>query len=129
MRWMRAWAVGVIVAAGWASPALSQDSFLNGGNLLAECTRGNENFCFGYIVGIADGISTTDRLKAPPVRRGAGNTLVRPDVRFTFCITEGTTMTQLRDVVVAFFEDKPAHMRRTASSLVRAAFLETYPCS
>ena len=128
MRWNRVWLAGAFIAVGWASPALSQDSFLTCGKLLAECTRGNENFCFGYIVGVADGISTTDRLKAPPVRRGAGNTLVRPDVRFTFCITEGTTMAQLREVVVVFLEDKPAHMRRTASSLVRAAFLESYPC-
>jgi hypothetical protein len=126
---MRIFVACVFLAAGWASPALSQDSFLNGGDLLAECTRGNETFCFGYIVGVTDGISTTDRLKAPPVRRGAGDTLVRPPVDFTFCIVEGTSMAQLRDVVVAFLSDKQAHMRRTASSLVRAAFLETYPCS
>ena len=104
-------------------------TFLTGTNLLAECERESDLVCIGYLLGVADAILTTDRLAAAPARRDDPQaTPEQRGVVLTYCLPEGLGMTEMKEAVVLFLRANPAQLRRTASSLVRGALLDAYPC-
>jgi Rap1a immunity proteins len=80
---------------------------ITGNDLYSLCTteRALEEICAGYLTGALD---------------------VFPER--TFCPPKGTTLSQIKDVVVIFLRDHPETRHQRAPDLVAAAIKAAFPC-
>ena len=82
------------------------------GNELAQSCRGQESnsrwgFCVGYVVGVIDQAR---------------------DTKEDFCIPAEAIQSQVARVAAKWFDSNPDKLHFSASSLVRAALNESFPC-
>lgn len=82
------------------------------GNLLLEYCQKSENACIGYIQGVVDG-------------QLAAITGTSRDV--AYCIPDGSTTGQVKDVVVGYLTKHPESRHELAGILVAAALAQAWP--
>lgn len=93
-------------------------TFVEGNQLHSWCSRqadGPSAMCFGYIIGIADGMELI-----------AG--VADGDVRSVCYPADGVTLGQVRDVVIKYLADNPDKRHFPASYLVQNALSAAFPC-
>mgnify|MGYP006865009168 CR=1 FL=1 len=110
---------GAIFAAlivGVAPPVWGAITFTDGNELYQSCQDENAGssagYCFGYIFGVIDSLDGPDR--------GINGT--------KFCLREGVTGQQVRDIVKNWLNANPQHRDYISSSLVAVALAEAFPC-
>lgn len=98
-----------------STPAMARDVAVDDGNdLLQVCSQSGiymEGYCLGYIRGVS---------------LGADWTLLMKDKRI--CYSDNITMSQLRDVIVAYIRRNPNTRNENVLLLVIKASLEAWPC-
>jgi hypothetical protein len=86
-------------------------TFLNGNMLLELCRSGSPQ-CVGYVQGVMDGelaaVTGTSRTRA-------------------YCIPEGATATQAKDIAVAYLTAHPEYRQLPAGLLVTRALADPWP--
>jgi hypothetical protein len=95
--------VSVVVGVSTASPCVAED-----GSTLYHWCENLPDAAMGYIVGVADALSTRRALP--------------------FCMPERVARGQLQDVVCGYLRDKPERRRYDATSAVWNAQREAWPC-
>jgi hypothetical protein len=113
---MVALALSYLVMGGAATAA-----FTDGNKLFQDCQGGDDprerqqgdpggltewGMCLGYILGVQDALEGS-----------------------SFCVPNGVTQGQLKDVVKLWLHDHPETRHLSASSLVAAALKEKFPCN
>lgn len=103
------------VLALTASSALAQP-ILTGKEMLAHCTNNasNSSLCFGYAIGVMDGLMNADILANTP----NANVCPRADVSYYQTIRVG----------IKYLRDHPADLQSPASALLVEAYRNAYPC-
>ncbi|MFZ6765306.1 Rap1a/Tai family immunity protein [Pseudoroseomonas sp. WGS1072] len=98
-----------MMLCGEASAQQPQSGFYTGNRLLELC-RGGQGICHGYIAGVASvmGRNTVSGWAA--------------------CIPSGSTVGQIRDLVVKALENNPQERHLSAESLVASYLAEAFPC-
>lgn len=103
------------------------------GNAVYEiCSAQNDmtkqGFCLGYIVGIVEGMkwgAAVPMMRAE-IPRNEVNGMV--DMFLGFCLPEGATWGQYRDVIVGYLQKNPAERHTSARLLAQLALAEAFPC-
>lgn len=97
----------LVLGAALSTPAFG--TFKTGNMLLRDCSDlTSEVMCVGYITGAADAA----RLMEPPA----------------FCLPAGVTISQMKLVVTQYLQLHLAELHFDASSLVKAALEQAFPC-
>lgn len=101
------------------APVAADAGFYSGNELYEICTveKGEKTYversyeCVAYITGAVDAFNTT-----------------REAAKLSSCIPAGVTISQLRDVTVAYLRDNPETRNNSASSLIFAATRKAWDC-
>ena len=122
----------IVVAALFASQAGAQVQ--SGNDLYAACTSENEiqlGFCYGYQIGVWEGIKIGGVMIALPIVDGANLAEVEGKVSeiMRICLPAEVEMRQMLDVSLAYLANNPADRHETARGLIIDAFQEAFPCS
>ena len=102
-----------------SAPEQASASFRSGNELYEQCAtlRSDpayyqlEAYCVGYIVGAYDMMELAQQIRGVPP-----------------CVRAGTTVQQLREIVVRYLERNPQNRDLAASALVAVALGEAYGC-
>jgi hypothetical protein len=106
---MRASAVAISFLLAF-SPIHSQGAFLDGNDLLRECTTPRQAICLGYVMGVAD-------------------VLARHDIfDWEGCMGSHVASSQIKDAVLAYLRTHIADRQFEASGLVAHAISEAFRC-
>jgi hypothetical protein len=107
----------LVLVLGVAISTPASAGFISGNELLQSCTSGGKNAedyqnraeCRGYVQGVADELSATQK-------------------KFRECMDakSGVTAGQTVDVVVKYLQDNPAKRNFTAASLATVALMEAF---
>ena len=102
-----------------ATPAKAEvfESTQTGNGLLGLC-RSSDNSremlaCYSYLKGTLDGWLTSENT----FRNGP-----------SFCIPEGVTLIQLRDILVRWLDENPERRHEEGSALIVNAIVRSFPC-
>lgn len=109
----------IIIAASsalWSASAFSQTGFMDGNELLTDCTARIETVegirkraqCQGFIMGVTDGLSH----EAAKV-----------------CVPSNIVLKQAEDIVVNYLSAHPEGRHYSAVSLAFLAFQAAFPCN
>ena len=105
---------------------------LTGNQVLEYCEaagdEAKQGFCVGYVVGVVEGMRWG---AAVPLLRTEGpgphldsmvNTIL------SFCLPDGATWGQYRDVIVRYLRENPQSRHASARLLGQLALVESFPC-
>ena len=107
-------ACAALLLFGWVMPADAQKAyFLTGNNLLDTCEE-SDGACLGYVMGVADRISSEQAL---------------PKAKQVICVPVEATGKQVKDVVVKYLRSQPEQRHLPAPALVWNALQKSFPCS
>lgn len=98
------------------TPAKAGGHYYNGNELYSICsgdTYVQKGACTGYIMGVSDGMQIIADIS---------------DARGT-CVPDSVRSGQLRDVIMKHLRDNPEYRHKTASLLVLAAIMTSFPCA
>ena len=117
----RAVVVGILISMG----SSSQAGLITGNTLLAEC-QSEGRFCQGYISGSVD-----EHLRVANINWYISfqtNAQATLQEHLSYCIADGVTIGQMKDIVTLYLERNPADRHQDASWLVVGALAEAFPC-
>ncbi len=96
-----------------------------GNELLADCKdRHAATLCLGFVSGAAEGFDLGFQVG---FRRGAIQVPQR-EANMMYCMPDGVTTVQGKDIVVQWLERNPKERHKSAVVLVLKALEEAYPC-
>lgn len=124
--------LGFFVVVSSTAPSLAQDStsLSNGNGLYATCKSEEVNErlrCLAYLDGYIKGSQGTTFEYALKVGISNKSELTKSGI-MPFCLPEGVTMGQIRDVVTRSLESNPEQRHEMASWLVMKALQKGFPC-
>lgn len=120
--------VVIVVALAFMAP--NQSFALTGNDLLQQCTGGELGYCLGYITGVHDGMLAggiaSIRHLAPELKNDEA--LSQFDKAVSYCLPNGATKLQVRDVVTDFLKANPTSRHNDATLLIWVALSNAFPC-
>lgn len=125
-------AILCLVAFATATPASAEDPSLTGNQLLEICGASDDlaqqGFCIGYTVGVVEGMKWG--VGGPMLRAGKTTEEANKmtEALLSFCVPEGATWGQYRDVVIGYLERNPQDRHGSARLLAQLALVEAFPC-
>jgi hypothetical protein len=111
------------------------------GNELLELCQSNPSFTTGYVTGL---IESSSRAYLVVLSRYSATPLIRTDEEahawvarlkaaeneiLGYCIPQGATRVQSKDVVCRYLQDNPANRQLSAAFLARAGLSKAWPCT
>ncbi|OOY11660.1 hypothetical protein BMG00_11190 [Thioclava marina] len=124
-----------LMATAFAIPSAAQNlgRNLTGNEILSICEASDdlarEGFCIGYVDGLVEGMRWG--AAAPLVVSGvpASEVNQRVDALLSFCLPDGITVGQYRDVFVQYLRNNPETRHNSARALMQSALSKAFPCS
>ncbi|WP_140419918.1 Rap1a/Tai family immunity protein [Achromobacter denitrificans] len=121
------------VFLGFTSTARAGEIDNSGNFWLEKCESPSGSFnsglCFGYIIGMMDG--TSYGISSAWAKASVQSKDVKVSDLFTispYCIPEGVTNGQLKDVFIKYLRLNPERRHLLADGLLVNAFAAAYPC-